>query len=144
MEEIDALEVELKEAPHLRSAQKKLAYEVTKFVHGEDSVEQVLKITQCLFTGDISNLTVNEIEEYFTDIKQYELTNDSNILDALIEVELASSKREGREFVNAGSITIAGEKITDENYVVSKSIAIGEKYLMIKRGKKKIHFVKVK
>ena len=61
-----------------------------------------------------------------------------------METELASSKREGREFVNAGSITIAGEKITDENYVVSSSIAIGGKYLMIKRGKKKIHFVKVK
>jgi tyrosyl-tRNA synthetase len=143
IDEIKELEKDCIEAPHLRNAQKALAYEITKFVHGEQSVEQVLKITKCLFTGDISELSVEEIQAYFTDIKQYELTDNLNILDALIMIELANSKREAREFVNAGSITIAGEKITDLEYVVSSDIAIGGLYLMVKRGKKKIHFVKV-
>ncbi|MGL5021032.1 MAG: S4 domain-containing protein, partial [Mycoplasmatales bacterium] len=143
IEDINGLEQECVNAPHLRSAQKALAYEITKFVHGKNSVDQVIKITKCLFTGDISNLTIEEIENNFTDIKQYQLDDNLNILDALIMVQLASSKREAREFVSAGSITIASEKITDLDYIVSSEVAIGGKYLMIKRGKKKIHFVKV-
>ena len=143
IEEINALEQECIDAPHLRSAQKALAYEITKFVHGKNSVDQVIKISKCLFTGDISDLTIEEIENNFTDIKQYNLDDNLNILDALIMVQLAASKREAREFVTAGSISISGEKITDLEYIVSSQIAIGGKYLMIKRGKKKIHFVKV-
>lgn len=143
IDEIEALNLELQTSPHLRTAQKTLAYEVTKFVHGLEIVNQVLKVTKCLFTGDISELSITEIEQYFTDIKQYEVVNGTPILDALISVELATSKREGREFLTNGSITIAGEKILDETFCITPDVAIGGKYLMLKRGKKKIHFIKV-
>lgn len=136
------LEKMTEEQPFKREAQKVLAYEVTKFVHGEEIVNQVLKVNECLFSGDISNLTVEEIETYFTDIKQYH-TSCHNIVDILIDVKLASSKREAREFINNNSIKINGNLINDENYIINSNDLIGGKYMMIKRGKKKIHFVKV-
>lgn len=136
------LEKMTEEQPFKREAQKVLACEVTKFVHGEEIVNQVLKVNECLFSGDISNLTVEEIETYFTDIKQYH-TSCHNIVDILIDVKLASSKREAREFINNNSIKINGNLINDENYIINSDDLIGGKYMMIKRGKKKIHFVKV-
>lgn len=143
VDEINTYVEKVENEPHLREAQKLLAYEVTKFVHGIEAADAVIKTSQCLFTGDISTLTIEEIEKYFTNIEQYILTNNSNIVDALIEVKLASSKREARSFVEAGSISVGTEKITDLEKVIGSDDAIGGKYMMIKRGKKKIHFVKV-
>lgn len=144
VEEINTYVEKVENEPHLRAAQKLLAYEVTKFVHGVEVADAVIKTSQCLFTGDLSTLSVEEIEKYFTSIEQFSLTNDSNIVDALIEVKLASSRREARTFVEAGSISIGTQKITDLEKVITTEDAIGGKYMMIRRGKKKIHFVKVK
>ncbi len=141
LEEIAELEASLVDQAHLRLPQKKLAEELTIFVHGEEALVQVQKITQCLFTGDISTLTVEEIETYFTHIQKYEVDRGLQMLDFLVAVELATSKRQAREFVEAGSITIAGEKIQDSEFVFDGSNAIGGKYLMVKRGKKKFAFV---
>ncbi len=143
VEEISKLEEQVKEAPHLRAAQRELARAITAFVHGQEAVEQVEKISACLFTGDISGLSVEEIETYFTHIEQFEIEADQNILDVLIQIKLASSKREAREFVTNNSIAINGTKYTDLELVVTKDFAIGEKYIMVKRGKKKFAFIKL-
>ncbi len=143
MDKIEELESLTIEKPFLREAQKVLASEMTKFVHGEEVLSQVLEITNCLFTGDISHLTKEQIETYFTDIKQYVIKPDMLLLDALIDIELATSKRESREFINNKSIRINGNLIEDENHVISSDDLIEDTYMMVKRGKKKIHFVKV-
>ncbi len=140
IEELESLTIE---KPFLREAQKVLASEMTKFVHGEEVLNQVLEITNCLFTGDISHLTKEQIETYFTDIKQYVIKPDMLLVDALIDIELATSKRESREFINNKSIRINGNLIEDENHVISSEDLIEDTYMMVKRGKKKIHFVKV-
>ncbi len=144
MDEIERLETQVKEAPHLREAQKELAKAITIFVHGKEALMQVEKISKCLFTGDISELNVDEIESYFTHIEQVVIEENTNILDVLIQTKLASSKREAREFVNGNSIGINGTKYTDVELMITKEMAIGEKYMMIKRGKKKFAFVKLK
>lgn len=141
LDEIKGLEKELNEKPFLRSAQKKLAEEITKFVHGEDALIEVKKITECLFSGDISSLSLEEIEKYFNNIKQYQ-TDKRLLIDALIDVELASSRREAREFISNNSIKINGKVIDDIDYEIKNEDLIGNKYMMIKRGKKKIHFVR--
>ena len=141
LDEINELEKELNEKPFLRSAQKKLAEEITKFVHGEDALIEVKKITECLFSGDISSLSLEEIEKYFNNIKQYQ-TDKRLLIDALIDVELASSRREAREFISNNSIKINGKVIDDIDYEIKNDDLIGNKYMMIKRGKKKIHFVR--
>lgn len=143
MDKIEELESLTIEKPFLREAQKVLASEMTKFVHGEEVLNQVLEITNCLFTGDISHLTKEQIETYFTDIKQYVIKPNMPLVDALIDIELATSKRESREFINNKSIRINGNLIEDENHVISSDDLIEDTYMMVKRGKKKIHFVKV-
>ncbi len=143
LEEIAKLEVEVEQRPHMRVAHRELARAITSFVHGEEAVKQVEKISECLFTGDISGLTVDEIETYFTHIDMVEITADQNIIDVLISASLASSRREAREFINGNSIAINGTKTQDLELVVTKDMAIGEKYLMVKRGKKKFAFVKL-
>ena len=55
----------------------------------------------------------------------------------LVNNSIASSKREAREFINSGAISINGDKITDESFVITKKIALDNKLLVIKRGKKK-------
>lgn len=140
---INQLEESTKNEPFKRLAQQALASEITRFVHGEEALNQVLEINKCLFTGDISHLSVEQIETYFTDIKQYHIKPNMLLIDALIEVELASSRRESREFINNNSIRINGNLITDVDYTITNNDLIGNQYMMIKRGKKKIHFVKV-
>lgn len=143
LSEIERLETQVQTAPHLREAQRELARAITTFVHGAQAVEQVEKISECLFTGDISGLTVDEIEQYFTHIEQFEISENQSLIDVLITVKLASSKREAREFITNNSIAINGQKTTDLETIITKEVAIGQKYIMLKRGKKKFAFVKL-
>lgn len=143
LDEIAQLETDLEQNPHLRQAQKTLASEITCFVHGQDAVDQVLKISECIFTGDLSGLTSDQIEKYFTHIEMNVIKPNQNILDFLIELKLASSKREAREFVSNNSIAFNGTKITDLEYMVTTKDAIEDTYMIVKRGKKKIAFVKL-
>ncbi len=141
MEEITQLENQVKTEPFKREAQKKLAYEVTKFVHGLEKTETAIKISEILFSGDLNKLTTDEIEQNFKNIKMTEIDPSTLLVDCLIECGLASSKREAREFITNGSILINGNKETNIEYILEKKDAIGDKYLMIKRGKKKYEFV---
>lgn len=144
IKEIEELEKQVEEKPFLREAQKVLAKEMVKFVHGKEMVDVVIKISDVLFSGDLSKLSVEEIEDNFKTMRRYDIKENTNILDLLIESELASSKREAREFLKAGSIKINGKDINTDELVIEKSQAIGEKYLLVKRGKKKFSFIKLK
>ena len=136
-EEIEEIEKKHKEQPELRLAQRMLAKEVITFLHGEDSYNRAVKISESLFSGDIKSFTSREIEDAFKGIEPFEINNDLNIVDFLVESLVCSSKREAREFISNGSITINGEKITDLEFTVTKSVCIDSKYLVVRRGKKK-------
>ena len=77
----------------------------------------------------------------FKGLTPQEITNDINIVDLLVEKEICKSKREAREFITNGSITINGEKITDIETNITKSVAIEQKYVVIRRGKKKYYII---
>lgn len=141
-EEIEAVEAEFKEAPHLRHGQKVLAREVVTLVHGVEDYEQALKITEALFSGNLAGLTAEEIEVGFKDVPSVELAEDLNLVDALVFAKAASSKRESREFINNNSILINGEKVNNLEFIVSKENAIGGKFTVIRRGKKKYFLIK--
>ena len=136
-EEIEDIMKKHMEKPEDRFAQKTLAKEFIVDLRGLDEYERALKITDALFNGKIKDLSKDEIKMVFKDIPSFKINSDINIIDMLVEGKVASSKREAREFVNAGSISINDEKITDENYIVNKDIAIEGEILVIKRGKKK-------
>ncbi|MEJ7348589.1 tyrosine--tRNA ligase, partial [Staphylococcus epidermidis] len=67
-EEIEALEKSLNEAPHLREAQKALAENVTRFIHGQDALDDAIRISQALFAGDLQSLSASELKEGFKDV----------------------------------------------------------------------------
>lgn len=141
-EEIDRLEQSKNEAPHLREAQKTLAEEVTKFIHGEDSLNDAIRISQALFSGDLKSLSAKELKDGFKDVPQVTLSNDTtNIVEVLIETGISPSKRQVREDVNNGAIYINGERQQDVNYALAPEDKIDGEFTIIRRGKKKYFMV---
>ena len=137
VEEINELEKSNKENPHLREAHKALAREIITDLHGSEAYKEAVKISQSLFSGDIKDLTSEEIEMAFKGLDKIVIENDMNIVDFLVNTGVCSSKRESREFVNNNSISINGEKINDLEFTINKDIAIDNKYVVVRRGKKK-------
>ncbi len=142
-EEIMEIEKRHQEKPELREAQKTLAKEIVTFLHGKEEAEKAQKMSEALFSGKVKDLTKEEINDIFKGVSTFETKENKNIIDMLVEANIASSKREAREFVNAGSITINEEKITDEGYNINKNIAIDGDVLVVKRGKKKYFIGKI-
>jgi tyrosyl-tRNA synthetase len=137
VEETKAVIKEFESAPHQRLAQKKIAEELTVLVHGREAYESAVRISSALFSGDIKALSIDEIADGFKDVPSFNMTEDLNLVDALIETKLASSKREAREFIKNNAVAVNGEKQNDLEFIVSKDNAIGNKFTVIKRGKKK-------
>ena len=143
-EEIDFLEEKVKNEPEKREAQKRLAEEVTKFVHDEAALQEAQKITQALFSGNVKDLTVKEIEQGLQNMPSFNTTNKAkNIVDWLVEINCEPSKRQAREDVINGAININGEKVTDINFLVNPNSAFEGKYMIIRKGKRNYFLVKV-
>lgn len=136
-EEIDELEIKNNEHPELREAHKALAREIITDLHGKEEYEKALKISECLFKGNIKELDTKDILVGFKDVPHFEVEENIKIIDLIVNGKVASSKREAREFINSGAIYINGDKVEDENMIISKDIALDNKILVIKRGKKK-------
>ena len=134
-EEIEELEKKNIEAPHLREAHKALAHEVIKFIHGEDAYLEAVKISEALFSGNVKELTAKEIEMGFNDLPSVE-GREILLIDALVEAGLAKSKSEARQFITGGGVTVNGDKVTDLSFMLNSSIAIENKFIVIRRGKK--------
>ena len=139
--EILDIEAAFVAAPHERLAQKTLAYEVVKLIHGEAAVDQAMKITEALFSGNLGELSSDEIALGFKDVPSVTVTEDLELVDLLITAGAASSKRESREFISNNSISINGEKQADLAFVVEAKHAIDGKFTVIRRGKKKYFLV---
>ena len=136
-EEIESIEVEHNNAPHLRLAQKTLAREVITFLHGKEEYEKALKMSEVLFSGNVSDLGASEIEICFKGVPNFEITEDITLIDMLVNNNIASSRREAREFLNGNAISINGNIVIDENSIINKEIAIDNKVIVVRRGKKK-------
>ncbi len=141
LEEITNIENEFNKEPHLRLAQKTLAKEITTLVHGETAYNQALNISEALFSGDVSKLSEKEIEMGFIGLDT--ITEPSiSIMDALVALGLAASKTEAKKFIAQSSITVNGEKVSDETLELNKDNALHGKYTILRRGKKKYGFIK--
>ena len=141
-EEIEELDKKNQEAPHLREAHQALAREVITFIHGRDAYDEAVKISHALFSGDIKALTAKEIEMGFGDLPSINLHDNLTLVDALIEASLAKSKREAREFIQNGAVSLNGDKCQDLEHILSTSDAIEGKFIVIRRGKKLYALIK--
>ena len=138
-EEIEEIEKSHNENPHLREAHKALAREVITDLHGEGAYDEAVKISESLFSGDIKSFTENEINDAFKGLEPFKLNEDTLLIDVLVNGGVCSSKREAREFINNGSISVNGEKVTDLEMMITKDVCLFDKYVIIRRGKKKYH-----
>lgn len=136
-EEIDSVMEEHKTSPEKRIAQKKLAECVISDLHGEESYQNAVKISESLFNGDIKSFTKKDIEVAFKGLDVFNVESDLNIVDLLVNSGACSSKREAREFVGNGSITLNGEKVIDLDFILTREKCIENTYIVIRRGKKK-------
>ena len=138
-EEIEDIEIKHNECPENRIAQKKLAEEVITFLHGKEEYLKAVNISECLFKGDISKLSAIDIKTGLKEVPTFKIDSDVSLLDLLVDNKICLSKREARELISGNSISINGNKITDLDYVINKSIAIDNEIIVIRRGKKKYY-----
>ncbi len=143
-EQIDELEVKVQTEPHKREAQRVLAEEMTKFVHSEEALEQAKKISAALFSGDIKALTADEIEQGFKDMPTFHASSETkNIIDWLVDLGIEPSKRQAREDITNGAITLNGEKVTDVNMDVTVDNSFDGRFMIVRKGKKSYSLVKL-
>ena len=143
-EEIEEIEKEHLENPHLRKAHKALAREVITDLHGKEEYEKAVRISEALFSGNVKALSKDEILMCFKNVPSFDVKEGTKLIDMLIDNGICSSKREAREFLMASSISINDEKVSDEELIINKDIAIDGEILVIKRGKKKNFIGKIK
>ncbi|QEL82802.1 tyrosine--tRNA ligase (plasmid) [Bacillus sp. JAS24-2] len=141
---IDELAMKVQTEPHKREAQKVLAEEMTKFVHGENAFLQAIKITAALFSGDIKSLNADEIEQGFKEMPILKASKETkNIVEWLVDLGIEPSRRQAREDINNGAILMNGDKVTDVNADVNVSSSIDGKFIIIRKGKKNYTLVKL-
>ena len=140
-EEIEKIEKEHKQSPEKRYAQKMLAKEVITFLHGEEEYIKAEKLSQVLFTGDVKSLTGEDIVQVFKGVPNFECDTNNTLIDIIVNNKIASSRREAREFINNGAISVNGDIIKEESFVINKEIAIDNEYIVIRRGKKKYYLI---
>ena len=140
-EEIIAIEKEHLANPGARIGQKALAADIVETIHGKEGLEEALKVTQAFFSGDVKNLTEEQIENVLGGGNVIELDSSLPLEDLLILIKAASSKREAREFIAGNSVLVNGDKV-NSNIDVSKENALFNKYTIIRRGKKNYFLVK--
>ena len=141
-EEIEEIEAKHNEHPELREAHKILAREIITDLHGKEEYEKAVKISTALFKGNFSDLSNEELGEAFKGNELKEIELNKNILDLLVEMNVATSKRQAREFISGNSIEIKGEKVKDLDKIVTEQDLINNTFLIIKRGKKNYYVAK--
>lgn len=140
-EEIENIEESFQTEPHLRKAQKALAKEMTVMIHGEEAYFQAVKLSEALFSGKISDLSKEEIEMGFEGVPTIEISDSLGLIDVLVQVKAASSKREARDFIQGGGVLVNGVQTKELDKILTKAEAIGETYTVIRRGKKNYFLV---
>ena len=144
-EEIDQLAVEVAHHPEKRTAQRRLAQEVTTFVHGQAAMQEAEKISQILFGGDIKDLSVTQIEQAFAKMPSIQANaQPQNIINWLVDLKLEPSKRQAREDVQNGAISLNGNLVTDEQLLVQPDEHFEGKYMIVRKGKKNYTLVHIK
>ena len=142
-EEIEKIAEEHNAAPEKRTAQKILAREILNDLHGAGAYEEAEHISEQLFAGDVKNIPVHDLLAGLRNVPHFE-TEGGALADVLVGAGICSSKREAREFIGNGALTVNGDVIRDANFQINAETAIANKYIVIRRGKKKYYVGEIK
>lgn len=137
-EEILEIEARHSEHPEQRIAQKALAREIITDLHGSAEFEHAVEVSEKLFAGDFKSLSARDIKSGMKNVPQVTLTAGP-LADALVEAKVCSSKREAREFIGNGAISINGEVVKDATWQLTPEAALEGGIVIIRRGKKKFY-----
>lgn len=143
-EQIEDVYAQQQAAPETRIAQKTLAWEVVKDIHGKDEADNAVLVSQKLFAGDFSGLSVQDIKAGMKGVPSFPFEKDEPVIDILVNNKIASSKREARDFLKANAISVNGKPVSDETALITKDMAFGGEILIFRRGKKKYFIGEVK
>lgn len=143
-EQIEDVYAQQQAAPETRIAQKTLAWEVVKDIHGKDEADNAVLVSQKLFAGDFSGLSVQDIKAGMKGVPSFPFEKDEPVIDVLVNNKIASSKREARDFLKANAISVNGKPLSDETALITKDMALGGEILIFRRGKKKYFIGEVK
>lgn len=143
-EQIAALETELGERPEQRAAQRELAREVTRIVHGDEAVESAENITQALFSGDFARLSETELVEALQDMPTTVLSGqqETGLIDLLVEAKAAPSRRQAKQDIESGAVYINGERMSGIDSMIGEQHRLHGKYVVLRRGKKNYYLIK--
>ena len=139
----DALEKE----PHRRAAQRALAEDVTRRLHGETGLAAAVRATRALFSGDIEGLTADEIKDVFADVPSTQVPRiqfegqGKPVIDLMVESGLASSRGDARRSVEGGGVYVNNQRVETINADVTADSAIEGRFLLLRKGKKSYHLV---
>lgn len=146
---IEELKFSVAEKPQEREAQRKLAKEITSIVHGETALSRAEQATQVLFGGSLEGLTGADIEEIFEDVQSTQIprtdieVEGKSIIDLLVECGIAKSKGDARRSIQEGGINLNNDRITDVEQLIKPDRLIENRYLILRKGRKNYHLVKV-
>lgn len=143
--EIDELAKKVETQPEKREAQRRLAEEVTEFVHGKQAVEEAQHITAALFSGNVAELTTTEIEQGFKNMPSMTVSaaKQNIVLWLVDDTKIEPSRRQAREDVKNGAIRINGEKVTDVDAEIDPASHFDGKFVIVRRGKKKYFLARI-
>lgn len=137
LKEIEQLQVQLEKQPEKREAQARLAEEMTRLTHGEEALRKAIRISKALFDGEVRQLSADEIKEGFQDVPSVTVPDTKlPLVDLLIQVGAAKSKREAREFIRNGAISVNDQRQTDPQMEIDQMERIAGRFLVLRRGKK--------
>ena len=142
-EEIEDIYAQQQAAPETRIAQKTLAWEVVKDLHGKAEADNAVTVSQKLFAGDFKNLSVSDILSGMKGVPTFKFTEELPLVDVMVNNGMASSKREAREFIKNKALSINGDVVTDETMIVKKDMALEGKVIIFRRGKKKYYLAEM-
>ena len=146
-EEIVDLERQIAEEPHKRAAQRRLAEEVTRLVHGEDALQGAVRASEAMFGGDLHGIDATTLLDIFSDVPSSELPRDilsagRLAVDVLVEAGVFASKGEARRMVKNGGLYLNNERVDSDEMTLGSDALIVENIAVVRKGKKNYHLLR--
>ena len=146
-EEIAALEQQIEEEPHKRAAQKTLAEDITRRVHGEEALQNALAATQAIFGGDLTGLDETTLLDIFSEVPSNELpaarlTDETTLLDILLETKIFPSKSEAKRMIKSGGLYLNNQRVESDDTKLTPNTCLTGNIAVIRKGKKNYHLLK--
>jgi len=149
-QEIADLADKLESEPHARAAQRALADDVTRRLHGESGLAKARAATQALFGGDVSGLSADDVADVFADVPSSEVSKEAlggegkSLVDLMTESGVASSKGDARRSIEGGGVYVNNVRVEDAARALTGADTIDGQFLLIRKGKKQYHLVAVR